>query len=67
MPHYTAKLKDVQVGQTWVEAGRDAPIIVGKVKIIGIVDGYVVFRFAKRRLVSVQFWKEFVLCHDLVK
>lgn len=67
MPHYLAKLNDVQRGQVWVQAGSDAPIIVSRVKVMGIVDGYVVYRYVGRRLVDVKFWKEFVLTHDLVR
>lgn len=67
MPHYKAKLSDVQRGQVWVQAGIDAPIIVSRVKVMGIVDGYVVYRYVGRRLVDVRFWKDFVLTHDLCR
>lgn len=62
---YPYQLADIVRGELWQEDGPDSPAIKGTVRILGVVDGYVVFR-KKGAAPFLMFWKDFVLQHRRV-
>lgn len=53
------KIEDIKRGQAWKPAGKAPNLSLLLYRVMGVVDGYVVYR-AKGCAPGVRFWKDFV-------